>query len=160
MCNSVDFNIFRVVQPSPLLIFFFKKVYFYLFIYFAVPGLSCGVSDVVPWPENEPGPPVLGMWSLRHWTTREVPLLFTFTYSHHCKRNPIPSNQFLPTPPYHPHPPGSGNHYLLPACMDLIIPDISCKGNQTVCHLLYVTSFTPHHVFKVRPQPVSVLRYF
>ena len=29
--------------------------------------------DLVPWPEIKPGPPVLGAWSLSHWTTREAP---------------------------------------------------------------------------------------
>ena len=38
--------------------------------------LSCGMWDLVPWPEIEPGPPALGAWSLSHWTTREVPLIF------------------------------------------------------------------------------------
>ena len=35
--------------------------------------LSCGVWDLVPWSEMEPGPPALGAWSLNYWTTREVP---------------------------------------------------------------------------------------
>ena len=47
--------------------------YLFLFIYLAVLGLSCGMQDLVPWPGIEPGPPVLGLWSLRHWTTREIP---------------------------------------------------------------------------------------
>ena len=34
---------------------------------------SCGVWDLVPWPEIEPRPPELGAQSLNHWTTREVP---------------------------------------------------------------------------------------
>ena len=39
----------------------------------AVPGLSCGLWGLVPWPGIEPGPPALGAWSLSHWTAREVP---------------------------------------------------------------------------------------
>ena len=35
--------------------------------------LFCGMWDLVPWPRIEPGPPALGVWSLRHRTTREVP---------------------------------------------------------------------------------------
>ena len=35
--------------------------------------LSCGMRDLVPWSEIEPGPPVLGARSLSPWTTREVP---------------------------------------------------------------------------------------
>ena len=38
----------------------------YLVIYLAVPGLSCGVWDLVPWPGLEPGPSALGVWSLSH----------------------------------------------------------------------------------------------
>ena len=28
--------------------------------------------DLVPWPGIEPRPPALEVWSLSHWTTREV----------------------------------------------------------------------------------------
>ena len=42
------------------------------FIYWAVPGLSCGSWDLVPRPGSEPGPPALGVWRLIHWTTTEV----------------------------------------------------------------------------------------
>ena len=35
--------------------------------------LSCSLWDLVPWPGMEPGPPVLRVWSLLHWTTRLVP---------------------------------------------------------------------------------------
>jgi len=35
--------------------------------------LSCGMWDLVPWPEIEPMPPALGAQSLNHWTTRAVP---------------------------------------------------------------------------------------
>ena len=31
------------------------------------------MRDLVPQPGIEPRPPVLGAWSLTHWTTREVP---------------------------------------------------------------------------------------
>ena len=80
-------------QNVPLLVptlFFF---FLYLFI-LAVPGLncsmwdlhcsvhyllvaacgllSCGIRDLVPRPGMEPGPLVLGAWSLTHWTTREI----------------------------------------------------------------------------------------
>ena len=53
----------------------FKK-----YIYLAAPGLSCSMRtlshamwDLVPWPGIEPGPPTLGVPSLSHWTTMEVP---------------------------------------------------------------------------------------
>ena len=35
--------------------------------------LSCAMWDLTPWPGLEPGPPTLGVWSLSHWITREVP---------------------------------------------------------------------------------------
>ena len=35
--------------------------------------LSCGMWDLVPRPGIKPEPPALGMWSLSHWTIREVP---------------------------------------------------------------------------------------
>ena len=34
---------------------------------------SWGMWDLVPWPGVEPQSPVLGVWSLSHWATREVP---------------------------------------------------------------------------------------
>ena len=37
-----------------------------------VPGLSCGMWGLVPWPGIEPGSHALGAWSLSHWTIREV----------------------------------------------------------------------------------------
>ena len=40
-----------------------------IFIYF----FSCGMWDLVLWPGIELGLPALGVWSLRHWITREVP---------------------------------------------------------------------------------------
>ena len=56
---------------------------------------SCGMRDLVPlvpWPGIELGPPALEVWSLNHWTTREVPktvlLLtteFAFSLRNYCK---------------------------------------------------------------------------
>ena len=37
--------------------------------------LCCGMWDLVPWPGIKPEPPALGVRSLSHWTTREVPVL-------------------------------------------------------------------------------------
>ena len=34
---------------------------------------SCGMWDLVPLPGTEPDFPALGVQSLNHWTTREVP---------------------------------------------------------------------------------------
>ena len=33
----------------------------------------CSTWDLVPWAGIKPSPPALGVWSLSHWTTREVP---------------------------------------------------------------------------------------
>ena len=40
----------------------------------------CSTGDLVPWPGIEPGSPALGTWSLSHWTTREVPGQFIFSW--------------------------------------------------------------------------------
>ena len=56
--------------------------YIYLFIWLhqvlvaACGIISCSMWDLVPWPGIEPRPPALGTWSLSHWTTREVPVVF------------------------------------------------------------------------------------
>ena len=36
------------------------------------------IWDLVPWLGMEPGPPALGLWSLGHWTTREIQYLWFF----------------------------------------------------------------------------------
>ena len=47
-----------------------------LFIYLAVLGLSCSIWewDLVPQAGVKPGPPVLGLCRLSHWTTKKVPV--------------------------------------------------------------------------------------
>ena len=83
--------------------FYWKNIY--LFVYLAVLGLSCdmwdfwawmwhvgsfpncgftvcgifscGMWDLVPWSEIE-STSALGVWSLSHWTTKEVPKLYVF----------------------------------------------------------------------------------
>ena len=48
------------------------------FLFLATPkSHACGI--VVPWPEIEPVPSALGLQSLNHWTTREVPLSLLLT---------------------------------------------------------------------------------
>ena len=42
--------------------------------------LSCSTWDLFPWPGIEPVPPTLGVQSLSHWTTREVPRMNTLIY--------------------------------------------------------------------------------
>ena len=73
-------------------LFFFEN-FKHLFIYLAAPGLSCSLRDLwswlwhagiflvvacwdlVLWPRIKPRPPALQAWSLRQWTTREVPIV-------------------------------------------------------------------------------------
>ena len=72
------------------LLFFFKKYLFIWLHWVLIAGSSifvelCGIFscsrealsyemwDLVPWPGIEPQPPALGVRSLSHWTTREVP---------------------------------------------------------------------------------------
>ena len=52
------------VNPSSLIFFFFL----------AILGLSCDLRDLVPWQWAKPRPPALGVWSLGHWTAREIPI--------------------------------------------------------------------------------------
>ena len=50
--------------------------YFYYFFIFWPHRAACGI--LVPQPGVRPGPPALEVWSLNHWTTREVPDLIVF----------------------------------------------------------------------------------
>ena len=45
-----------------------------LFFFFWLPHVACGI--LVSRPGIEPGPPVVEVWGLNHWTTREVPWHF------------------------------------------------------------------------------------
>ena len=45
-------------------------------IYLAVPGLSCGIWNLVPWPGSNLGP-LHWEQSLSHWTTMKVALILT-----------------------------------------------------------------------------------
>ena len=72
---SVTVSFFFFVVKSILVrtSFFFFFLIIYLFI-LAMPGLNCGLWDLVPWPGIEPGLPALGAQNLSHWTTRETPV--------------------------------------------------------------------------------------
>ena len=72
--------------------------------------LSWGMWDLVPWQEIKPGPPVLGAWSLSHWTTNKVPrnILLTFWF---CSGSQVLSStqgphfcNYLPFPFFLAHP--------------------------------------------------------
>ena len=41
--------------------------------------LNCDLWDLVPWPGIEPYPPVLGAWSLSHWTTMKFQVFMLFS---------------------------------------------------------------------------------
>ena len=67
--------------------FFFKRaIVFFLFQYLFIwlhkvfvlahRIFSCSMRDLVSWPGMEPRPPALGVWSLSHWTTKDVPYLW------------------------------------------------------------------------------------
>ena len=51
----------------------FFNTYFYLFTCLAVLSVSCVLWYLIPWPGIKPRCSALGVWSLSHWTTREVP---------------------------------------------------------------------------------------
>ena len=46
---------------------------FFFFFPLAMPSLSCGMWDLVPWPRIEPGAPTLGRWSFSQWINKEAP---------------------------------------------------------------------------------------
>ena len=45
-----------------------------VFFFSWLPHMACGI--LVPWQGTELVPPALGVWSLNHWTIREVPVCF------------------------------------------------------------------------------------
>ena len=73
-----------------------------------MPGLSCSMWGLVPWPGIELRLPTLGVWSLSHWTTREVPNLefsSSGNYAPECGegRRAIPSLHFSSRDQFHVH---------------------------------------------------------
>ena len=65
---------------SRCIYFFVLFVYSCVFIYLTVPGLSCGVWDLVLWPRIGPRPPALGLlgsWPMNH---QESPYIFKFSH--------------------------------------------------------------------------------
>ena len=63
--------------PCTELYLFFKSLFIWLHWVLVAAhelfNLVWGVQDLVPWPGVKPRPPSLGVWSLSHWTTWEVP---------------------------------------------------------------------------------------
>ena len=69
---------FDIVPQAPEAFFpnfFFFYLFYSIFIYLAVLGLSCGMKEQVSCTGIEPGPPALEAWRLIDWTTRQVPSL-------------------------------------------------------------------------------------
>ena len=65
---------FDCVDPNKLwkiLLSLFFLILILLFIYLAVPGLSCSMQGLVLWPRFEPRSPASRVWSPSRWTTRE-----------------------------------------------------------------------------------------
>ena len=57
--------------------FLLKSAVIYLFVYlFWLPLMACGI--LVSWPGIEPAPPAVEVWSLNHWTSREVQINYYF----------------------------------------------------------------------------------
>ena len=52
---------------------FIKLIWLCQVLVVARTTFGCGMGDQVPWPGIKPWPLVLGVQSLRHWTTKELP---------------------------------------------------------------------------------------
>ena len=72
---------------KPGRLYFFKNIYLFIWLHRVLVAacrifscgmwdLSRGTQDLVLWPGIEPRPPALGVRSLNHCTTREVPVVF------------------------------------------------------------------------------------
>ena len=118
--------------------------------------------DLVSWPGTEPDPPVLGAWSLNHWTTREIPgdelfvryLHFIIFFYRELKRmlkipNATPLDVSTHVPPPHPWiiitgwhrgQAGEGNGNLLHSILAWRIPwieepqGLQSLGSQRIGH--------------------------
>ena len=77
-------NIFAVSLLCHFCVYFYELMFFCLFKYlltlfqiylfmWLLQVLVAAIWDLVPWPAIKPSPPALGVQSLSHWTTREVP---------------------------------------------------------------------------------------
>ena len=64
--------------------------FFFLIMYSTVLGLSCDIWDLPSLLRHvrssslakmEPGPPALGVWSLSHWTSRDIPAFWFYWLS-------------------------------------------------------------------------------
>ena len=69
---QIDIYVHQFGNKLVCKIFYFLNFPYSLFI-FNFLAIWHGLWDLVPWPGIKPMPPVLGAWSLSHWTIREVP---------------------------------------------------------------------------------------
>ena len=96
------------IQHSPLWVrktasfamkHFLLNIYIYIhthiYIYLAASGLSCSMSDLVPRPGIEPGPPTLWAQSLSPWTSRDVPAFLLYESFLHQPSLRVGSTQWL-----------------------------------------------------------------
>ena len=131
--------------------------FFLIFIYLAVPGLSCGtwdlllmaceifscsmqtlscgMWDLVPRPGIEPRSLALGAWSLSHWATREVQKVVALILS--CS---------LPCDFRHGWKQNSS--CIFPSCVDLVVippvlPVWAWKLSKTYSSLIWLTLWLP-----------------
>ena len=68
-------GVYSLGDHNSLLNFFFLILKSFIYFNLAALGLSYCMRDLAPCPGIEPRPPALGVQSLSHWTTREVPPL-------------------------------------------------------------------------------------
>ena len=71
LMKKITFN--HLIVGRNVSLYKIKKLFFFLNIYLAVPGLSCSMWDLVSWPRIEPRLPALGARCLIQWTPRQVP---------------------------------------------------------------------------------------
>ena len=91
--------------PSSVLLFFFfffKVIWNFClflssFLIIWLHGVLAAACGPVPWPRIEPRSSALGVWSLGHWTTREVPVLLLVRHIRSlCRISRCPGSTLLP----------------------------------------------------------------
>ena len=79
--SFASFNFLELLIFSGVFHLLFARVLFeYFFIYLAMPGLSCGMWELVAWPGIEPEPSAFRAQNLSRWSTREVPGLLQYLF--------------------------------------------------------------------------------
>ena len=89
--NEYSDNIRKVLHGDMVVCFIFFNFCLFIWLHwvlvvacaifsFVMQILSCSLWDLVPWPGIEPQLPAMRAKSIRHWTTREVPVCFFFFF--------------------------------------------------------------------------------